>query len=74
MNETLGRQKASDAMRNKAMRLEIEAANWRDLADRLDEMESYAVSQSGADGGETPVPHIGAGSQAESFLWSLTMR
>jgi hypothetical protein len=62
------RRKATDEMREKAKQLEEQAANWRCLADALDEIERYASK--GSDG-EEGGPHIGVGSQAEAFLWAL---
>jgi hypothetical protein len=70
MNEAAntGRRKATDEMRARAEQLEKHAADWRCLAAALDEIEKHAAS--GPDG-EEGGPHIGVGSQAEMFLWSL---
>jgi hypothetical protein len=78
VNESIGkgpgRQKATDEMRSRASRLEDEARRWRNLADRLDEIERYAATESAPSEGEGTVPYIGVGSSAEVFLWMLATR
>lgn len=70
-SENCGRKKATDAMRDRAKELEAQARSWRDLANRLDEIEKYALAENAKTEGDGPVPYIGVGSSAESFLWSL---
>lgn len=64
------RRSATIEMRERARYLRQQAAQWESLANRLDELEAYAKSQS-KDGEEGPVPYIGVGSQDEAFLWEI---
>lgn len=75
MNEEVscGRQKASEAMRDRAKQLEDQARAWRNLANKLDEIEKYALTENAKTEGDGPVPYIGVGSSAESFLWLLAV-
>lgn len=70
------RPKATQVMRERAKRMEekakrimVEAAQWRQLAKALDEIEEEAKKQC-VDGSEAG-PHIGVGSDAETLLWKL---
>jgi hypothetical protein len=63
---------AITAMRDRANRLRRRAARWEELANALDKIEKYAISQS-KDGSEGS-PHIGAGSASEEFLWELASK
>jgi hypothetical protein len=63
------RMKAVTVMRERAKRLQSQAAHWNALADSLEAIERYAKKEC-VDGSEAG-PHIGVGSKAEILLWEL---